>query len=206
MSASERLAGTIPDKRQKKPRLDLQRTIGSGQDDGALYLSGLNCKLLRGRARVSVDLHGSGDTGHQPDAIRYLIEVNAYRHALREPDPGEDRIYRGKSRLIRLCVRNVNATSDAADMATNELAVTHQLDGCGVALMNPADTRLLEVPVDPEGIGVDDGDQLLTDRGVIAELRQQIGYISIHRRPNHGPTQIELRLGDGGLVQSDDPL
>src|SRR5258708_29815203 len=88
-------------------------------------------------------------------------------------------------------------------MATNELAVTHQLDGCGVALMNPADTRLLEVPIDPEGIGVDDGDQLLTDSGVVAELCLQIGNISVHRRANHGPAEIELRLGDGRLVQGD---
>jgi hypothetical protein len=49
---------------------------------------------------VSVDLHGGGHPSHQADAIRHPIDVDAYRHALRKPDPGEDRIYRGKSRLI----------------------------------------------------------------------------------------------------------
>jgi hypothetical protein len=48
--------------------------------------------------------------------------VDANRHALRKPNPGEDRIYRGEPRLIRLRVRDVDATGAAADMAANELA------------------------------------------------------------------------------------
>ena len=68
--------------------------------------------------------------------------------------------------------------------------------------------RLSPLPaaIDPERIGVDEGDQLLTDSGVVAELRQQIGHVSVHRRANYCPAEIELRFGDGGLVQGDDPL
>ena len=51
------------------------------------------------------------------------------------------------------------------------------------------------------GVGVHDRDYLLTDIGVVAELRLQIGHPSVRRRANHGPLEIELRLGDGGLVQ-----
>src|SRR5258706_16069930 len=108
------------------------------------------------RSRLMIDLHGGGHASDQAYAIGHLIDCDAYRHALREPDPGEDRIYRGEPRPIRLCVRDVDATSDAADMAPNQLAVAHQLDGCRVALVDPGETRLLEVTVNPEGIGVDD--------------------------------------------------
>jgi hypothetical protein len=40
--------------------------------------------------------------------------------------------------LIRLCVRDVDATGDAADTATKALAVTHQLDGYRIALKDPS--------------------------------------------------------------------
>src|SRR5713226_5554397 len=115
------------------------------------------------RFRLRIDLHGGGHASHQPDAIRHLINVDAHRHALRKTHPGKNRIYRGKSRLIRLRVRDVDAAGDTADMATNRLAVAHQLNCCRVAFMDPSETGLLEVAVDPEGIGVNDGDQLLTD-------------------------------------------
>jgi hypothetical protein len=41
-------------------------------------------------------------------------------------------------------------------MATDELTVAHQFDGCWVALMDAAKTGLLEVAIDPKRIGVDD--------------------------------------------------
>src|SRR6266851_2375217 len=107
---------------------------------------------------LRIDLHSSCHASHEADAVRYLIDVDAHWHALRKSHPGEDRIYRGEPRLIRLSVRDVDATGDAADMARNDLAVAHQLHGCRVALMDRAETGLLEVAVDPEGIGVDDGD------------------------------------------------
>src|ERR1700730_15555821 len=91
-------------------------------------------------------------------------------------------------------------------MATNDLAVSHQLDGCWVVLMDLPKTGLLEVAVDPEGVGVDDGDYLLADIGVVAELCQQIGHVAVDRRADDGPAEIELRLGNSGLVQGDDRL
>src|ERR1700680_4428952 len=99
-----------------------------------------------------MDLLCSCHASHETHAVRYLIDVDAHRHALRKAYPGKDRIYRGEPRLIRLSVRDVDAASDAADMATNDLAVAHQLDGCLVAFTDSAKTGLLEVAVDPEGI------------------------------------------------------
>ena len=101
----------------------------------ATGLKGISSSLL-------MHFHRRSHASHQSDAIRHLIDADAHRHALRKPDPGEDRIYRGEPRLIRLRVRDVNAMSDAPDMTTNELAVTHQLDGRQVALMDPAETKL----------------------------------------------------------------
>src|SRR5260370_19135384 len=172
----------------------------------SLSWSTSHSQLRRGCPRFWIDLHGSRHASHQSDVIGHLIDMNAYRHPLRQPHPGEDRIPRSEPRLIRLRVRDIDASGDAPDMATNKLAVAHQLDTCRVAFKDPAETGLLEIAVDPEGIGIDDGDQLLPDSGVVAELRQQIGYVSTHRRSNHGAAEIELRLGDGGLVQGDDPL
>ena len=69
---------------------------------------------------------------------------------LRKPQSGEDRIYRGEPCGVRLRVRDVDATGDAADVTTNELAVTHQFDGRQVPVVDPAETGLLEAPIDPE--------------------------------------------------------
>src|ERR1700742_921928 len=90
--------------------------------------------LGRGRARAGIDLYRSGHAGYQPNTIRYLIDVNAYRYALRETHPGEDRIDRGESGLVRLRIRDVDAAGNAADMAANQLLVAHQFDGCRIAL------------------------------------------------------------------------
>ncbi len=47
---------------------------------------------------------------------------------LREADPGEDRIYRGKTGRIRLSVWHIDAAGDALDVPTNDFTVVHQLD------------------------------------------------------------------------------
>src|ERR1700722_4087418 len=106
--------------------------------------------------RLRIDLHGTRHASHQADALRYLIDVDAYRHTLRKAHPGKDRIYRGEPCGVRLCVRDLDATGDTADMATNGLAVAHQFDGRRVALIDTGETRLLEVTINPEGIGVYD--------------------------------------------------
>ena len=72
---------------------------------------------------LRIDLHSSCHARHQAHAVRYPIDVDAHWHALRKPHPGEDWIYRGESRLIRLRVWHVNATSYAVDVATDELTV-----------------------------------------------------------------------------------
>src|SRR5712675_3078063 len=184
------------------PILNPRATVRLSQPDLGARCS---ASTLR-RFGLRIDLHGGRHTSRQPDTIRHLIDVDAHRQALRQAHPGEDRIYRGQPCLIGLRVRNVDAAGDATDVATNDLAVAHQLHGCRVALMNPPETGLLEVAVDPEGIGIDDGDYLLTDCGVVAELREQVGYVAVDRRANYRPVEIELRLVNGGLVQGDDRL
>jgi hypothetical protein len=57
----------------------------------------------------------------------------------------------GRYRLASAAfLRNFFATGDAADMTTNNLAVTHQFDDRRVPVVDPAETGLLEVAIDPE--------------------------------------------------------
>src|SRR5579871_3777429 len=100
--------------------------------------------------RLRIDLHGGRYSAHEPNAVRHFIDVDAHRDALGEPHPGEDRVHRRQSCLIRLRVRNIDAARDTIDVAANELAVTHQLDRRAIAFMHPAKSGLLEVAVDPK--------------------------------------------------------
>jgi hypothetical protein len=63
------------------------------------------------RFRLRINLHGSRHAGQQQNAIRHLIDVNAYLHTLRKAHPGEDRIYQGEPRGVRLSVRDLDATA-----------------------------------------------------------------------------------------------
>jgi glyoxylase-like metal-dependent hydrolase (beta-lactamase superfamily II) len=144
---------------------------------------------------LAMHLHCGGHTLDQPHAIRHLIDVDAHWHALGKSHPGEDRVHRGEPRLIRLRVGNVDAAGDTADMAMNDLAVAHQLDLGRVAVMDRADTGLLEITVNPEGIHVDDRDLILPNIGVVPPLHEQIGHIAVHRRANACPLQINMRVG-----------
>jgi hypothetical protein len=59
--------------------------------------------------------------------------VDAYRDALREAHPSEDRIDGGEPLPIGLCVRDVDAAGNAVDVAAEDLAVAHQFDAGRVA-------------------------------------------------------------------------
>src|SRR5260221_1800881 len=48
-----------------------------------------------------------------------------------------------------------------------------------VAHVDRPKVGLLEIAVDPVRIGVDEGDSILADSGVVAELRQQIGDVAV---------------------------
>jgi len=111
---------------------------------------------VRRRDGLWIDLHGRRHAGHQANAIRHLIDVDVHRHALGEPHPGEDRVDRGEALQVGLRVRDIDGARDAADMAANDLAVAHQLDAGGVALVDPLEHGLLEIAVDPERVGIDD--------------------------------------------------
>src|SRR5215471_1156447 len=58
------------------------------------------CEFISGR----IDLHGRGHSGDQPHILWNFIEAHAYRHALRQANPGEDRIDRRETRRVRLRV------------------------------------------------------------------------------------------------------
>jgi hypothetical protein len=59
-----------------------------------------------------------------------------HRHALGEANPSEDRIDRGKPLLVGLRIRDVDATRDAGDFASDDLAVAHQFDLDRIAFLD----------------------------------------------------------------------
>jgi hypothetical protein len=84
----------------------------------------------RGAGRGSrINLPGCCHASYGEHAIWNLINVDTHGHPLCKTHPGEDRICRREPCLVRLCVREVDATSDANDMATNELAAGDRSDG-----------------------------------------------------------------------------
>jgi len=73
---------------------------------------------------------------------------------------------------LRVC--DVDAAGDAADMAANDLAVAHQLDARRVTYTDRAEIGLLEIAVDPEGVGVDERDFILPDIGVVPNCASRL--------------------------------
>jgi hypothetical protein len=92
-----------------------------------------------------VDLDRGGHSGHENDALRHLIDVDAHGESLREPHPGEDRIDDGNALPVRLCIGDVDLTGDANDVATHSRAVTHQLDFGRIPHVDLRDVGLLEI-------------------------------------------------------------
>jgi hypothetical protein len=64
-------------------------------------------------------------------------------------------------------------------MAAHDLRVTHQLDAGRIADADRGEIGLLEIAVDPERVGVDDRDLVLSDIGVVPELCQQIRHPAV---------------------------
>jgi len=95
-------------------------------------------------------LDGGGHSRREHHAFGHLIYVDAHWDPLREAHPGENRVYVGKPLPIGLCVRDIDAARDAADMTADDLAVAHQLDAGRVAHLDRLEVGFLEIPVDPE--------------------------------------------------------
>src|SRR6266446_5910900 len=134
------------------------------------------------RPRPRIDLHSSRHPGCEDHTLRHLIDVDAHRNALRQAHPGEDRVDRGEPLPVGLRVRHIDAARDAADMAANDLGVAHQLDAGRVTDLDRLEIGLLEIAVDPERVGIDERDLVLSDICVVAELRQEVRHPAIDRR------------------------
>jgi hypothetical protein len=55
--------------------------------------------------------------------------------------------------------------------------IAHQRHLGGITHIDPAETGLLEIAVYPEGVGSDDGKNVLPDGRVVADMRRQICYV-----------------------------
>ena len=101
-----------------------------------------------------------------------MLYVDPNRDALRKPHPGEDWVDIGKPLPVGLRVRDVDGAGDAVDMAADDLGIAHQFDACWIADADWSEIGLLEITVDPERVGIDNGDDVRPDIGVVAELSQ----------------------------------
>ena len=60
--------------------------------------------------------------------------------------------------------------------------------------MDPCEIGFLEISVDPERIGVDDGDGVHPDIHVVAELGLEIGHIAVDGRHDARAGEVHLCL------------
>ena len=79
-------------------------------------------------------------------------------------------------------------------MTTNDPAVAHQFDLGWVPFVDRAKINLLEIAVNPERIGVDDGNYVLPNIRVVAELRQQVCHPTVDRRADLSALEVDPRL------------
>ena len=83
-------------------------------------------------------------------------------------------------------VRHADAARHAGHMAEDGLGVSHQLRFDAIADADPRQLGLLEVPVDPIAVGVDDRDIGAPLMGKIADPHQEVGDIAVDRAANLG--------------------
>src|SRR5215467_3527325 len=114
--------------------------------------------LIWSLARNWVDLHRRGRTGDQANADRHIMNSNPHRHALGEPDPRENWTDIRKPLVVWLCIWDIDAPCNAADLAFNDLAVSQQFDLSWIAFTNGGKLRFLEIGIHPKGISIDEGD------------------------------------------------
>src|SRR5262249_11721029 len=137
----------------ERPRAGHQteRPLAGGSDGILRLIPGTE---HRAEPAASIDLNRSRHASRQ-DYVRWdIVQMDADRYALGQPHPGEDRIYGSNAPIVGLRVRNVDPAGDAVDVATEDLAVAHQFDLSGIANADGSKVRLLEISIDPEGIGV----------------------------------------------------
>ena len=103
-----------------------------------------------------VNLNGRGHARNQPNSVGHLIDSDAYRHTLGETDPGEDGIYRGETRGVRLRVRNVDRPGETCNMPGEHLAISHEFNFRLIAFVNLPKVRLFEIAVEPVRVGIYD--------------------------------------------------
>ncbi len=113
-------------------------------------LSPLAAARARSARRFSrFDLDGGRHARRKNHALRHVIQMDAHRHALRRPHPGEDRVDCGEPLGVRLRIRHVDAARDAVDVPAN-VAIAHQLGTGGITDLDCVKVALLEVDIDPE--------------------------------------------------------
>jgi hypothetical protein len=118
-----------------------------------------------------------------------------HRNALRQSHPRENGVNGRERLLIRLCIRDVDSSRDAAHMPANDLVIAHQEDGCRIAFANRAELGFFSKP-----LGLEKGQNVGIDNiGMNRKHAVRVSWIDLESR-----VLDQLRLKqDGVLVRYD---
>src|SRR5712671_1799862 len=103
----------------------------------------------------TADGHCRRHTRNERDAGWNIGDLDAHRHALRQPYPGVDRIDVGQTLGAWRGVRDADATRYGLDPPNDRIAIAHQVRFGAVADADVGHLGFLEIAVDPIAVGID---------------------------------------------------
>jgi hypothetical protein len=95
------------------------------------------------------DLNTGSLTGNKVYALGHAIDLDVHRHALRQPNPSENRVHVGQAQLPARCVSNRDIARNTGDMALQQAAVPHQFHSRTIADVDRSEICLFEIPIHP---------------------------------------------------------
>ena len=149
------------------------------------------------RCRSLLAANNGNAAGHSCDErhiLRDLVDPDPHRNALRETNPGEYRIDVRQALRAACGVRGTDAARDALNPAANRGFISKQYRLDAVSDMDVGELRFLELGVDPIGIFVDHRDAWRAGTRIVAHPHQKVRDVTIDRRTNLRPLQIDLGL------------
>jgi hypothetical protein len=141
------------------------------------------------------DGNGAGHAGDQTCAGWDMVEFDADGYALGEADPGEGWVDIGEQ-VGAFAAFGVNdAGGEAGDVAGDWGAAVQQCDRGGIADGDMAEFGFLEITIDVERVGIDDGEHGVAGADIVAGAHGEIGDDAVDGRAYGTAGQVEL--GDG---------
>src|SRR5882672_11482698 len=142
----------------------------------------------------TADGHCRGHTRNERDTGWDIGDLDAHRHALRQPYPGVDWIDVGQALGAWRGVRDADATGHRLDPPHNRIAIAHQHRFGAVADADMGHLGFLEITVDPIAAGIDHRDVVRARVNIVAYPHQKIGDIAVHGAAHLRPFEVDVGL------------